>query len=559
MGGNLRESYLNAGKLIKMCRVCLTHSNNVMFSLTDYLDLDDSNEVPILDALEKVVSTKILINENYPQCICPMCMSMLRMSYKFIIQFEKSHNWLNSSSRIDQSSTYEHELPHSPFNKLEYEDDEHSVQNKSNESPVEIIIGKQKFSLNDLLIVEEPEKEDRNNFNGFLKNLGEEISATFVDKSTSKTPSERQCEDAVSIFMALNENNVLPVRELKIDDETNTINYIVLEDNSDKDVESKSEEDGELRDEGIEEYQDMECIKIETSDKDIESFIIKVEGGGNERDKGNETVSRTIMRKPTKRKKIIVERESDGVIIMEPLETGESNEAPQEEPENEDEIFEREIRFPCELCKKNISDKASNEGACYVHHRLKHKGKQFVCEVCNKTYYTRAVLKVHMATHVNNRQHLCSVCGKGFNYPNALEYHMRLHTGEKRYKCEYCGEQFRMPNSLKRHIRTHTGEKPYKCSFCQRAFSSRGEVQCHENIHTGYRPYHCKFCGKGFTKTHNLKLHLLSHGGPHKCDFCGKSFIQLSILAMHCKIAHKNLIQTLEEEEDERIDWTYFK
>lgn len=54
-----RKSYLNASKMIKMCRVCFTQSNNVMFGLSEDIDLDGTNEISILDALEKVVSAKV--------------------------------------------------------------------------------------------------------------------------------------------------------------------------------------------------------------------------------------------------------------------------------------------------------------------------------------------------------------------------------------------------------------------------------------------------------------------------------------------------------------------
>ncbi|XP_018576695.1 zinc finger protein 62-like [Anoplophora glabripennis] len=550
-----RKSYLNASKMIKMCRVCFTQSNSIMFDLADDMDLDDAHEIPILVALEKVVSAKILLNEEFPQCICPMCISILKMSYKFVTQFETTQNKLSI-----QTGIYPIYRPH--FSQSQFQEDMNFENEREDDAPVEIIVGEQKFNLKDLFIVEEPEKEQCN-FKGFLKNLGQEVSATFADKSNNKMVLQEQNEDAVSIYMSLNENNVLPVRELKIDDDTNTINCIILEENDPVDTE---------------ENENMKFIEIETSDKDIESLILKIEDENTEKNKENEeTIPKQEIKKATKRKKIIKERLSGGMIIMEPLNM--EKQVEQSKIESEDDIFEREIQFPCELCKKIYPTKRSlrahtkrthfpktrqytceicgyqnNTRSGYMHHKVKHKGKQFICEICSKTYYTRAVLKVHMATHVNKRQHLCNVCGKGFNYPNALVYHMRLHTGEKKYKCDYCGEKFRMPNALKRHERIHTGERPYKCSFCERAFCSKGEVQCHENIHTGYRPYHCKHCWKGFTKTHNLKLHLLSHEGPHKCDICGKSFIEMAILAMHFKIAHKDLMEREEEEDADEVN-----
>lgn len=281
------------------------------------------------------------------------------MSYKFVTQFEETQNELSIKTGIHP--TYG---PH-----LSQSSEDIELRNEREDAPVEIIIGEQKFNLKDVFIVEEPEKE-QSNFKGFLKNLGQEVSASFADKSNKPAPEE-QNEDALSIYMALNENSVLPVKELKIDDDTNTINCIILEENNVKD----------------EENDNMEYIEIEASDKDIESLILQIEDDSTEKNKENqETVPTQEIKKATKRKKIIKERICDGMIIMEPLNI--EKQAEKSKLESEDDIFEREMQFPCELCKKIYSTKRSLR----AHIKRTHFPKpcQYTCEICGYQNNTRS-------------------------------------------------------------------------------------------------------------------------------------------------------------------------
>lgn len=297
-----------------------------------------------------------------------MCISILKMSYKFVTQFEATQHKLKKKTGI--FPTY------GPPQSDQLIEDYNLTNGKEDDAPVEIIFGEQKFNLKDLLIVEEPEKEYCN-FKGFLKNLGQEVSATFADKSNNKIAFEELNEDAVSIYMSLNENNVLPVKELKIDGDTNTINCIILEENDFK--------------EETEENDNIEYIEIETSDKDIESFIVKIEEDSNEKDKENEeTVPKQEIKRPTKRKKIIKERISDGMIIMEPLNGDKQMEKPKFE--SEDDIFEREIQFPCELCKKIYPTKRSLRA--HINRTHFPKPCQYTCEICGYQNNTRSGISI---------------------------------------------------------------------------------------------------------------------------------------------------------------------
>ncbi|KAJ8956512.1 hypothetical protein NQ318_019230 [Aromia moschata] len=588
----VRKSYINAGNVIKLCRVCLTQSNNVMYELSSDIVLDDikENHIPILEALEKVVAKKVLESGELPQYICPICVSMLKMTFKFVCQFEETQKKL--MKKLGKST--DELLKDGPSHGVK--SDMSDSDQKNDLATVEIIYRENKFDLKNVIVVEE-ENEEETNYRAFLKNLGQEVSASFARKSKRKPDAQPYSDNVVSIYVTDSENGVLPIKELKIDDDTNTIDYVILDDDDKKYNDDSVQSSSDMEDNGI------EYIKIETQEDDfIETLIIENDEADDiEINKENNTLkflnvhdvidSLIIERtdddddakekvnnvdhprakkviKVGKKRKEIVEKKFEDRIIMGPAD---KNEDVGKERSEEDEIFEREVQFPCELCKKIFPHKTAlrahvrrshcpkdKQYTCeicgyktktrsgYVHHKNKHFGKKFTCEVCSKTYYTRAVLKVHMGTHVNKRQHLCNVCGKGFNYANALAAHRRTKLQVRVLRRYIPHAKLVEASPAHPHWR-----EALHLQLLQQGVLLEGELQCHENIHTGFRPYHCKHCMKGFTKTHNLKLHLLSHTGPHGCEICGKSFIEMSILSMHYKIAHKNLLEREDEDEEQ--------
>ncbi|KAF2798356.1 zinc finger protein-like protein OZF [Melanomma pulvis-pyrius CBS 109.77] len=102
-------------------------------------------------------------------------------------------------------------------------------------------------------------------------------------------------------------------------------------------------------------------------------------------------------------------------------------------------------------------------------------------------------------------------CNKSFYQKTHLEIHMRAHTGVKPFLCKEkaCGQKFSQLGNLKTHERRHTGERPYNCDVCGKAFAQRGNVRAHKIVHLQVKPFMCKLddCGKQFTQLGNLKSH----------------------------------------------------
>ncbi|CAG9855484.1 unnamed protein product [Phyllotreta striolata] len=507
-------------EMVSACRICLNKTDFMCELKENY------NETTYLEAVEKVTSSQVNLNDHYPQNICLGCVDLLDTSLKFINLFETSRNKLEKLLGTQRKSP------------LDDDPDDYFFENQNDSLNlnVELILKDRKFNLNDMLVT-----NNDFDYKHLAKeiNFGEDISSIVNNGNKRSEDNKSECDNEYDQF----------VKDDVVEEEEESIQFIIeTEDKMDDNSKAYSDLINNLKSEHIEieEQSDSDSLKSLESD----NF---------EYTEYNNDVIESLM---IDRSKLIY---SDDDSMSEK----------DTQDDTKDTDYFDQLKYPCGICnntykstvllKKHVrrahmnqSQKSHTCGICgtvcrtrssLLTHKLKHFEKQFKCDQCDKAYSTKAHLKVHKSTHTNERPFLCNICGKDFNYANALMYHMRLHTNEKNYQCEYCPKRFRMMNSLHRHVRTHTGEKPYKCQYCGRDFSSRGEVVCHEYKHTGYRPYHCKYCKKGFSKTHNLKIHLLSHGGPYHCRYCNKMFIEEGILAMHHKISHKSLLSDAADQE----------
>lgn len=83
------------------------------------------------------------------------------------------------------------------------------------------------------------------------------------------------------------------------------------------------------------------------------------------------------------------------------------------------------------------------------------KMKQYKCDICYKSYNTKAVLKKHKKIHGDGLEFRCNLCSKGFKNSAELEKHNKIHLGIRPHSCSFCDNTFSEERSLKTHMKRY--------------------------------------------------------------------------------------------------------
>lgn len=216
--------------------------------------------------------------------------------------------------------------------------------------------------------------------------------------------------------------------------------------------------------------------------------------------------------------------------------------------------------------------------------------KSFNCNLCPRTFATKARLTIHERIHTGQQPFECEVCHKKFNHKNHVDLHRRIHTGEKPFGCAECGMRFRLKqhlvkhievrskdsghqlggtaknpiipmeaimsehsleirifecylcriqcyrNDLRTHMKTeHCGEHVYSCKKCAKQFFNGYKFNQHIKAHSAQPKLQCQVCGRQFLRKDSLKTHIATHVKSYQCKFCPKKLSTEHILKTHLK------------------------
>lgn len=203
------------------------------------------------------------------------------------------------------------------------------------------------------------------------------------------------------------------------------------------------------------------------------------------------------------------------------------------------------VKCEIEGCDKEMSRNALS------YHMLKHRGDQFICDLCGASLSSKSGIRSHLLTHVKKDERLkCEICELTYATKSGLRKHQKFVHSKDRSKmliCFQCGEELRQPYLLREHMNKHTGLKPFMCGYCTKSFRTKRLRSEHERIHTGEKPYKCSVeeCDRSFLYLIDLKRHKYTvhriYTKQFPCQVCAKVFSENMLLRKHMK-SHNRIV-----------------
>ena len=123
-------------------------------------------------------------------------------------------------------------------------------------------------------------------------------------------------------------------------------------------------------------------------------------------------------------------------------------------------------------------------------------------------------------------------------------------------------EDFELPDNIdqlidvKKLITLEDGSK--QCHICSKILSGMNGTRMKRHLlsHSDKKPFKCNLCGWGFHQKTNMERHLASHtneGEGHPCSYCNSWFTTKSVVSLHMRQAHAEMVTTktrYEEDDD---------
>lgn len=185
-----------------------------------------------------------------------------------------------------------------------------------------------------------------------------------------------------------------------------------------------------------------------------------------------------------------------------------------EHPDSEEAV---KAKYSCDECGMKFVVKGN-----YIKHIRAHERERDLklpaCSVCGKVLANKYSLATHMRTHSRETNNKCNICDKTFVSKYTLTDHVRrIHEefGPGRDKvCEICGRSFFTKTELKYHFKSHTGERPFKCEVCGETYLSSSTLRYHMQKHSNVM-FVCPKCKAKFENyvgwsTHMKRVHGIS-------------------------------------------------
>ncbi|XP_058833746.1 transcription factor grauzone-like [Topomyia yanbarensis] len=134
--------------------------------------------------------------------------------------------------------------------------------------------------------------------------------------------------------------------------------------------------------------------------------------------------------------------------------------------------------FICDICAKGFHLRSQ-----FLLHKIEHQNPtelKMQCEICLRWLKNRPNWRRHMQQH-EQAEVTCDICGHVSPHQRALMGHKRRQHRGREYPCTLCPKTFRKPITLREHVAAvHTGDVLYSCTFCDKTFNSHANMHSHK-------------------------------------------------------------------------------
>jgi len=124
---------------------------------------------------------------------------------------------------------------------------------------------------------------------------------------------------------------------------------------------------------------------------------------------------------------------------------------------------------------------------CHIAAKHNSEMRSFKCNTCNKSFFKKYRLDLHVKTHSSERSEVCNECGAAFLNIQKLGDHKRsVHKLKFKFECTDCSQKSKFMHDIIRHVLGHTDVTAYECTSCHERFKTRPLGLLHKKkVHNG--------------------------------------------------------------------------
>lgn len=150
------------------------------------------------------------------------------------------------------------------------------------------------------------------------------------------------------------------------------------------------------------------------------------------------------------------------------------------------------------------------------HSRVHSSDRPFKCSFCQKGFLSLGHKKDHeTAMHGAIGRFWCAHCDEKFSRKEKLLFHLQTNHFpelEKPFTCNVCDKSFAFKRMLKDHAVVHESKRPFECPKCDLSFKLATYRKKHmRKVHEAGVRYYCAYCNKSYRHKQTLPRHILIH------------------------------------------------